>query len=789
MPNDAQLSWRERRIRQGRQLGSLPRSRGVERWYDRLWLIIQSFGKWGIAILLGLAAGAAAASAVTVWTVLNIDTKYLPGDLPETANPTISARPTKMFDVNGNQVATFREFDLTKPITRDDIPQVMKEAVVAAEDRRFFDHRGVDLLGVARAALENYQEGETVQGGSTITQQYVKNAFTEGDRTYERKLNEALMSMQLEARLEDELGPTVYKDEILFLYLDTAYFGDGLYGVGAAAESWFGKPVSELHLSEAALIAGVIRSPSRNAPRTDPEQAEAERERVLQQMLTEEFITRAEYEEAVDLDVRLVRDGFEWEPATWIQSPPNNGATAYPYFVDFARQYLEETYGPEALYRGGLQVTLTLDPAMQQLGIDTVTEAMAGTESPLEMSLASVDPRTGHVRALVGGRDFNVSQVNLATGGTTGFQPGSSFKPYTLAAAFERGASPDTVYASPGNWTVPGCTGSQCSVRGGNKAGRLTLREATTRSTNTVYAQLAYDVGPDNVAEMASRLGVTSMDTSGDTYYGVSITLGAYEASPLDMASGFSTFAASGLHRTPTPVLRIEDEDGNVIEDNTAPPGERVVDAAIADTVTDVLTGVIAGGTGKRANIGRPAAGKTGTSQRNVAAWFVGYTPQLSTAVWIGHSDGQRTVRLRSWGAVEGGELPARTWGRYMSAALEDEPELEFPEPGPLPPPVIEFTEKTVSSSGVATRGIGVGGRRYPGQIGSGCDGPCVDDLPGGNRTNTTALSPRFFPTTTIDPAATTTTVDPSATTAPPSETTVVAPSSTVAPTSTTSTP
>ncbi len=787
MPTDAQPNWRERRIRKGRQLGSLPRSRGVERWYDRLWLVVQSFGKWGIAIVVGLLAGAVAASAVAVWTVLNIDTKYLPGDLPETANPTVSARPSKLFDVNGNQIAIFREFDLTRPVGRDDVPQVMKEAVVAAEDRRFFDHRGVDLLGVARAALENYQEGDVVQGGSTITQQYVKNAFTTGERTYERKLNEALMSMQLEARLEDELGSTVYKDEILFLYLDTAYFGDGLYGIGAAAESWFGKNVSDLHLSEAALIAGVIRSPSRNAPRTNAMKAEAERKRVLQQMLTEDFITQAQYEEAIELEVRLVSEGFEWEPATWVHPPPVQGASAYPYFVDFARQYLEDRYGHDALYRGGLQVTTTLDPAVQQLALDTVGEAMEGTESPLEMSLVSIDPRTGHVRALVGGRDFNASQVNLATGGTTGFQPGSSFKPFTLATALERGATPDTVYSSPGTWVIPNCTGRDCDVRGGNSAGRLTLREATARSTNTVFAQVAYDVGPDNVAEMANRLGVTRIKPRDDNYYGVSITLGAYEASPLDMASGFATFAASGRHRDPTPVLRVEDEAGNLIEDNAAPAGERVLDAAIADTVSDILTGVIAGGTGRRAEIGRPAAGKTGTAQLNRAAWFVGYTPQLATAVWIGHSDGARTVRLPAWGTMEGGELPARTWGRFMSAALEGEPELEFPEPGELPPPITEFTDKAVSGSGgVATRGIGVGGRRLPAGIGNGCGGQCVDALPPGSRNTTTILPPRVF-----DPLAVTTTTEPTPTTEPPTTTTSEPENttSTSAPTTTTTTP
>jgi penicillin-binding protein 1A len=301
------------------------------------------------------------------------------------------------------------------------------------------------------------------------------------------------------------------------------------------------------------------------------------------------------------------------------------------------------------------------------------------------MSLVTVEPSTGLVKALVGGRDWNASQVNLALGGTTGMQPGSSIKAFTVAEALEEGYSPETIYNSPAVFTVPGCGGG-CDIRGG-AGGPISMREATAQSTNTYFAQLILDLGPNSVAELANRLGVTRITL--DKEYTLGLTLGAYEVSPLDMAAGFSVFANHGIKPGATPVAWVLDGKGNFLEDNTGPHGVRVLNAAVADWTTELLKGVVERGTGTRAAIGRPVVGKTGSAQNYWAAWFVGYTPQLSTAVWVGHSDTLRSLyNIGGFsGPIMGGTLPARTFSEFMRAAHEGVPVEQFATPGILPPP------------------------------------------------------------------------------------------------------
>jgi penicillin-binding protein 1A len=364
-------------------------------------------------------------------------------------------------------------------------------------------------------------------------------------------------------------------------------------------------------------------------------------------------------------------------------------------------------------------VETSFDPKTQAQAEAAVSNALGGTAPPLEMALVSVEPSTGFVRALVGGRDFAASQVNLALGscpetaerppadvpvcipgGGTGRQTGSAFKPITLARAFEEGIGPTRVFSGPGSYRFPGCGGANCVVNNveSGSYGSITLREATHSSVNTVYAQLVMKVGVKDTAEMAHRLGLTSIDPSGvradGQPWGPSLTLGAAESAPLDMAAAFAVFANHGNRLPATPVVKITDADGNVIEDNTKRKGRQVISPEVADNVTDVLKGVVSGGTGNAAGIGRPGAtaGKTGTSEEFGNAWFVGYTPALSTAVWMGYATNNDPMRgIKGVSRVYGGTIPAKTWHDFMIEAMEGVDTPDFPPPGPLPDEALTF--------------------------------------------------------------------------------------------------
>ena len=651
-----------------------------------------------IAILVPVVAAGTAAVSVL----------YLPLPAPAlpTPKPGVESRITHVYDAAGTEIGILRKFDTSIPVQASDIPEVLRRAVVAAEDKRFYSHRGFDLPAAVRAAWADIRGGRVVQGGSTITQQYVKNAYTSGERTLARKIREAVLASRLDRR--------VTKDEILYRYLSGLYLGGGAYGVGAAAQSYFQKPVNDLTLSESALLAGIIPAPSRYEPRGNPATAEANRVRVLNSMLEMRSIGPTQHAEAVAqrLFVKGV-DGTEPPgPATVVQ-PLQLQSTTQPYFFDYVRRYLEARYGEDLVYRGGLRVETSLDPRLQKLAEDTVARTLQGTSAPLEMSLVSLEPGTGYVKAVVGGRDFAKSQVNLAlgkcadrgdgplpdgpiclAGGGSGRQPGSAYKPFTLARAFEEGIGPNRVYSGPSSYTVPGCRGTGCTVSNveSGSYGSLSLRQGTHYSVNTLYAQLVLDVGVKDAAEMAHRLGITMVRPDGNQPngepYGASLTLGAAETSPLDMAAAYAVFAARGNQFAATPVLKVLDAGGRVLEDNTTRKPKRVLSEAVADNVTDVLKGVITSGTGRGADIGRPngSAGKTGSSEDNADAWFVGYTPALSTAVWMGYSDSNtKSLRnIKGVNIVYGGTIPASTWKAFMGEALKNAPPADFPSPAPL---------------------------------------------------------------------------------------------------------
>jgi penicillin-binding protein 1A len=658
----------------------------------------------------------------------------LPAALPDPRQQ-VGAQVSRVFDADGNLIGTFEQFDLSEPVARDDIPQVLRDAVVAAEDRRFYTHDGVDLRGMFRALWTDIRAGEAVQGGSTITQQYVKNAYTGSDRTLVRKVREAILARQLDRQFD--------KDEILYKYLQQVYFGEGAYGVGAAAQTYFRKSVRDLTVSEAALLAGLIPAPSYYEPRGNPEAAEAKRLIVLEAMHDQGMLTPEEYLAAAQQSVFVAAFGPPTDglPHTIVHLR-DEAPTRYPYFLDYVERYVSFLHGEGAVYRG-LDIYTTLDPEMQLAAEESVGATLDGTEPPIEMSLVAVEPQTGFVKALVGGRDFYApgGQVNLAlgaAGGGSGRQPGSTFKPFVLATALEEGMSPDTRYPGRDDICFPSVPEEYCAHNYGNSSyGTLDLRTATAKSVNTVYVQLFRDVGGKDVFDVARRLGV-GLPEWDDARFGLAAALGTESVSPLDMASAYGVFAARGERANPTPVIKVLDADGVVIEDHTTPHRDRVLQERSADTMNDVLRHVFdSGSTAAGRGIGRPAAGKTGTTQENSNAWFVGYTPALSTAVWIGRRDDQRPMgTVKGVTAVTGGTLPARTWQDFMGRALEGVAPTDFTEPAPEP-------EVTVSPVERARGGFDPGTRRRPSDAGDGSvpvealPPPAVDPPPTSTTTTT----------------------------------------------------
>jgi penicillin-binding protein 1A len=682
----------------------------------------------------------------------------LPANLPE-ARSSLPSQASHIYDVNGNQIATLQKFDVNIPIEQKDLPEVMKQATIASEDRNFYQHKGVDPRGIARALWTDLRSDKVVQGGSTITQQYVKLAYTNRERSLTRKIREAVLASQLDRQVD--------KDEILFSYLSEVYFGEGAYGIGAAAELYFQKSVNQLNASEAATLVGVIPAPSVYGPRQNLATAEARRKSVLQQMLQERYLDQQQHDDAVAHPLWLESNGDAPGPVTLIKSPRKN-QTQFPYYVDYVTKYLVAKYGEDMTYSGGLRVQTTLDPALQELAERTIADRLKGTSAPLEMALVSVEPQTGFVRALVGGRDFSKAQVNLALGGCptkdpklkvqveaacwtdpfvpgggTGRQPGSSFKPFVLAAAYEEGVSPSKTYSGASVYRIPGCTVGRCTISNaeGEASGNTTIKEAMIHSLNTVYAPLGRDVGFPEVGNMAKKLGVQSAWYSKDFHRDSgTYSLGVIDVSPLEMAAAYGVFANRGVRQDATPVVKIIDTTGKVVEDNSAREGKRVISEAVADNVTDALVGVVERGTAAGSGIGRPAAGKTGTTDDFGDAWFVGYTPSLSTSVWMGNSTNNNTMSYKGNRRVYGGSVPAPTWSQFMKQALKDVPATEFSEPAPITKVNTNALQNTVSTIPVIEPQV----TRQPKPLPSGD----FDQTEGGTPVQTTAAPP----TTTAPP-------------------------------------
>jgi penicillin-binding protein 1A len=575
--------------------------------------------------------------------------------LPDPTKPLLGRDQTsKIVDRDGRTIADlFAEQNRTN-VKLADIPPALQHAVVATEDNRFYQHSGVDLWGTARALWTDAVQQRKAQGGSTITQQYVKNAFTNQERTVQRKISEAMLAYQVEKRFS--------KDQILEMYLNTIYFGHGAYGIERAAEVYFGKPVGKLDVAESAMLAGVIKSPGRYSPRIDPVAARARRHVVLGQMRDQGYLDDATYR-AADAEA------FALAKAT------KDSATA-PYFVEYVKNTLVERFGADLVYRGGLTVRTTLDLGMQQAAEKAVAESLNRKGDP-SAALVAIDPRSGEVRAMVGGSDFGSQQYNIAVQGHR--QPGSAFKPFVLVAALEDGVSPEQTFESGPVELTPAGASTPWKVTGasGDRSGPMRLREATEKSVNSVFAQLILQVGADKVVDAAKSLGIVTPVTPVPA-----IALGGLEqgVSPLEMASAYGTLANGGVHAAAHGILDVKDPSGKVLFTSSS-KGQKSISAAVAYLATDMLKGVISKGTGTGADIGRPQAGKTGTTQAYRDAWFVGYTPQLVASVWVGYPDAAREMTSVHGRKVTGGSFPAEIWASFMKTALQDTPKQDFTHP------------------------------------------------------------------------------------------------------------
>jgi penicillin-binding protein 1A len=551
------------------------------------------------------------------------------------------------------------------------VAKVARRAVLAVEDHAFYRHGAIDPTAVVRAAIANLVAGRIVEGGSTIAQQLVKDTVVGDERTLSRKLHEAADAIRLEN--------TYTKKRILEMYLNEIYLGNGAYGIAAAGEFYFGRHADELTLGQSALLAGLIKAPETYDPLVHPHRATHRRNHVLRRMQELGWITDGQYERArqssLRLSSRMRRD---------VLSRPDSYWTQYVINQFLGNEALGDTERQRArlLFQGGVRVYTTLEPDLQRRAEATLEQRMSGPGIP-QSALVAIDPGTGRIEAMaVGNQPYGPNnQYNLAVDPGGGRTAGSAFKAFTLVAALEAGISPNKVYNGDSPKTIHQCGGGedwklQNAEPGG---GSFPLWLATADSVNTVFAQVIDEVGPDRVEQVAHEMGITN-----DLVPVCPLTLGTSPVSPLQMASGYATLANRGVRCDPVAITRVVDTRGETIF-RARPACRRAIPTTIADQATAMLENVIRIGTGTAANIGRPAAGKTGTGQNYQDAWFVGYTPQLATAVWVGYARGEVPMpNVPGYGPGFGGTLAAPIWHDFMLFAMRNEPPLGFPPP-PIP--------------------------------------------------------------------------------------------------------
>ncbi len=643
---------------------------------------------------------------------------------------------SKILDKNGRVIATLFSENRV-PIRLRQVPEHARQALIAIEDNRFYDHHGVDVKGTLRALARNSSSGSVQQGGSTLTQQYVKNiliasARTKGEqraaaeRSIKRKVQEAKYALYLEQNLT--------KDQILEGYLNIAYYGSGVYGIGTAASHYFSVRVEKLTLAQGAVLAGMVQSPTRFDPIRNPRDSRSRRNVVLTRMAGLGYITELEKAQAIHqpmgLKVTTVKSGCEAPEVT------------SPFFCDYVRRYLED--GPvkealgatrqerqERLLTGGLTIKTTLDPKVQTAAQQAVDDKIPAGDPFGAVAVADVvEPGTGQVRAMAVNRKFGdkpgQTKVNFALGGSRGFQGGSTFKAFVLARALQMKIPPTLTLHAPQTYCPKaftyvtgsgGCPGNA----GDSESGTFDMVRATWESVNTWFIQLEERTGFITPPSLAEALGVKQVD---GTYGGdhldkfPSFVLGTPQVSPLAMAGAYAAFAAKGIFCPPRPVLQVLDHLGQPIPLKEQPCAQ-TLEPEVADTLTGILRGVIDGKgprTGAGASIGRPAAGKTGTTNDSTAAWFIGYTPQLASAVWVGKPTPtpmrQVTINGRFYRQVYGGTIPASIWQQLMRGALEGVPAVDFTRPvaptsalAPLP----DVTGLPVETAALQLRDLGFG--------------------------------------------------------------------------------
>ena len=639
-----------------------------------------------------LAAGVATLAALAViGSACHLPT--MPSIRQEEAKARSLPQTSYVFAADGTLLTTFHAEENRTVIPLSKISRVLRRTVVAVEDRRFYHHNGVDVRGLLRAAYVDASEGRVVQGGSTITEQYVKNRYLGDDRTISRKVKEAILAFELERRMT--------KNQILAAYLNTVYFGQGAYGIQAAAKTYFSEPASAIDLQQAALLTGLIQAPSAYDPVDHPHRAKERRNVVLGVLHDAGMITGSTYRRTLHekLGLRLSH---------------REGRYRAPYFVQFVKQWLfsnpafgaTRTDRENLLYRGGLRIYTTLVPRLQRIAETSIKEVLVYKSDPYA-AMTVIDPRSGEIKAMVGGRDYfsrtdPVAQVNLATGGSTGRQAGSTFKPFALVAAMENGIPPQKVYAAPPEVVLP--LNPWCRAPGetvwpvhnfdGTGAGQLTVEQATIDSVNVVYAQIVQDLGggdacagADKVVGAARALGLNPpgllrMGVGAPLARVPSAVLGSEQVNTVEMASAYATLAAVGYRFPPVAVTKVTDSHGRVLW-QWQPRPTLAVDRPVAFVTDQILQKVILQGTGTAAAIGRPAIGKTGTAEAYRDAWFVGAIPQLSAAVWVGFPQGEISMvaprtRLPQ---VLGGTWPAQIWRLFMQTAAAHMPVRPFPKP------------------------------------------------------------------------------------------------------------
>ncbi len=613
-------------------------------------------------VVTGLGVGAAA-----IWVLA-----VLPRSLPsvsqlENFEP---SEGTKVYDENDELITEFHvERRIFVPLTQ--IPKDLREAVIATEDTRFYSHFGVDPMGVARAVYQNFRRGRIVEGGSTITQQLAKVLFLTPDKSLERKLKEAVLALELERRYT--------KDRIFEIYLNQIYFGQGAFGVEAAARTYFGKGVTELDLAECALLAGLPKAPATYSPFEHPEAAKRRRATVLTRMVETGALKSEQAKPAAETDLDLL--------------PPEKRRTTGQYYLEYVQQQLETQYGADIVFKGGLQVYTTLSPAIQvkaeralREGLkalesrrvtavrDTKDKATAQPERPPdrpEGALLAIDPQTGYIKAMVGGYDFFKSEFNRAVQARR--QPGSAFKPFVYIAALESGMTPASVVDdSPVEYPV-GRNNKPWKPDNYDRKfrGPITFQQALEESINVAAVKVLEQTGIRRTVQVARRLGVESPLNEN-----LSMALGTSDLTLLELTSAYSALANQGTWMRPTAIRYVLDSQRKLIEENT-PQGKPVLSPELAFVVTQMLKGTIERGTGVAAkSLGRPAAAKTGTTNDYSNAWFIGYTPQLVTGVWVGYD------RPRSLGKDEtGSRVAVPIWTAFMHEALAGMPAEDFLQP------------------------------------------------------------------------------------------------------------